>query len=633
MPQVSQIKTRLPCYQGRVCAKSPDLISPLILSLSKDKPLDTGTWFDKLTMSVFCHWRGLCTGPVINAPFLCNPFFWYIMPSMKSLSLLTLALLAAMVLAGCGSAASEFSTAPDSAMAMPASAPAAAAMLQEVRVEREVVQASEPMTESSAAADQLKAEFVPSFEEVQASVSAQNRIIVRTVGMSIVVSNIPGTVDRIGDVAREFGGWMVSTDRGSIHYGQVSVRVPAQVLDDAVKRIRGLAVEVEAESSTSQDVTDEYVDSNSRLRSLRATEESLLNLLDRAEDVEDALRVQRELVELQAEIESLVGRIKFLEQTAAFSLVNVDLSLAPQTMAVDSGPDQTFSAGQGARFRANFTPPAGIEDFSFTWDFGDGTEPAFGTGSAPTTQPGQRVTATVNHVYDDDRDSPYIVQLDITGTGPAGLVKGSDTLIATVTRVPTIEVFAGEYRVVEEGKDVEYSGSFTRPEGLWDIQYRWDFGDGSATITGIPEEGATRAVATHSYENHRPQPYEVTLTVTAQSDAGEVKGSSSFKVVVDESKGLVIAGWSAGNTAKTATRALSGVVQAVGSLLIWLAIFSPVWLALIGIAYGLFRLRRRFRRGNPPGIGSYSGLASQEAPPSPEESEPVDAPAPDERQE
>ena len=544
-----------------------------------------------------------------------------------------LVLLAAILLAGCGSAASKFSatSVPASRMVMEREVPVEVMKEAAPAAQEEALMAQPAMAQP--ASEQSMAGSVPSFEEVQASVSAQNRIIVRTVGMSIVVSNIFGTVDRIGDVARELGGWVVSSDRGSIHYGQVSVRVPAQVLDAAVKRIRGLAVEVEAESSTSQDVTDEYVDSNSRLRSLRATEESLLNLLARANDVEDALRVQRELVELQAEIESLVGRIKFLEQTAAFSLVNVVLSLAPQAMTVDAGQDQTFSAGQGARFRGHFTPPPGIEDFSFTWDFGDGTNPVSGDGSAPTTQPGHRVTATVNHIYDDDRDSPYIVQLDITGTGPAGLVKGSDTLIATVTRVPTIEVFAGGHRVAEEGKDVEYSGSFTRPEGLWDIQYRWDFGDGSATVTGIPEEGATRAVATHAYENHRRQPYEVTLTVTAQSDAGEVKGSSSFQVVVNESKGLVIAGWSAGNTAKTATRALSGVAQAVGSLLIWLAIFSPVWLVLIGIAYGLIRLRRRFPRRNRTDSGYNSGLSPQETSPAPEESGPADAPAPDERQE
>ena len=177
-------------------------------------------------------------------------------------------------------------------------------------------------------------------------------------------------------------------------------------------------------------------------------------------------------------------------------------------------------------------------------------------------------------------------------------MEGSDTLIATVTEVPTLSVFAGESRTVEEGQEEEYAGSFTRPEGLWDLQYRWSFGDGSPAVTGKPEDGATRTVVTHTYVDHRPRPYTATLTVTAQSDAGPVEGSSSFDVRVTESQGLVIAGWSAGDTAKTATRALSGVVLAVGTLLIWVLIFTPVWLVLGGIGYGFIRLRRRWRQRN-----------------------------------
>ncbi len=526
-------------------------------------------------------------------------------------------LLIALALTGCGAAAeSQFSTAADSVAsftesgrAMPAM-PAAAApqMAREVVVEKEMLREMEVpaeafMAEESAemdsAATESMSESLPTLEEVQASVAAQERIIVRTVGMGLVVDNVADTVDRVGTVSQNLGGWTVSSDRSAIHHGSVSVRVPAQQLDEAIRQIRALAIRVDSESSTSQDVTDEYVDSSSRLRSLRATEQSLLNLLTQADDVEDALEVQRELAQLQAQMESLEGRIKFLQQTAAFSLINVRLSLAPKSMPVEAGPDQTFSAGQPARFRATFNPPTEIEDFNFIWDFGDGSK-VEGTGSAPTTQPGQRVTATVNHVFEDDRDSPYIVQLEITGTGQAGIVEGSDTLIATVTRIPTIEVFAGERRVVEEGEEVEYSGSFTRPEGLWDIQYQWAFGDGSPSVIDAPEDGATRAVAIHTYENYRPQAYEVTLTVTAQSEAGEVKGSGSFRVDVRESQGLIAGSWNLAASAKWAVRALSAVALAIVNILIWVAIFSPVWLALAAIGYGLLRLNRirRARRNN-----------------------------------
>ncbi len=438
------------------------------------------------------------------------------------------------------------------------------------------------------------------FRQIQASAAAQERVIIRTVQMSLVADEIADTVARIGEIAQAAGGWLVSSDRSSRHYGQVSIRVPAQNLDNAVGRIRGLAVAVESESSTSQDVTDEYVDHNSRLRSLRATEGSLLALLEQAGDVEASLEIYRELTQLQVEIESLEGRLRFLEQTAAFSLINVNLSLAPETMAVDAGSDQTFSMGQAARFRAYFAPPDGIDEFTFTWDFGDGSHPVSGSGSAPTAEPGQRVTATVTHVFEDDSYSPYIVNLKITGKGPAGLVEGSDTMIATVTRIPVIEVFAGEYREVPAGEAAEYTGSFTRPEGLWDLQYRWDFGDGSPVITGTPGAGETQAAATHVYENHRPQPYQATLTITAQSEAGEVQGVGNRVVLVNEAEGLIIGGWSAGNTAKTATRTLSGVVQGAGTLLIWGVIFSPVWLALGAIGYGGRKLLRRLRPARRP---------------------------------
>ena len=516
---------------------------------------------------------------------------------MCKLSVPVLLLLTTLVFVGCGAAAEQFSVTADSAEIFPAQAPAAQ-MLKEMAVEVEAMQESEeaampaqPMAAAAVAAGQSGDSPLPSFDDVQASVAAQNRIIVRTVGMGLIVDNVADSVDRIGNLSQELGGWTVSSDRSAIHRGNVSVRVPAQQLDEAVRRIRELGIRVDWESSNSQDVTDEYVDSNSRLRSLRATEEALLNLLNQADDVEDALEVQRELTGLQAEIESLQGRIKFLEQTAAFSLINVTLTLAPRPMAVAAGLDQTFSAGQPARFRATFTPPQGIDSFSFLWDFGDGNQ-AEGTGTAPTTVPGQRVTATVTHFFVDDRDSPYIVQVEITGTGPAGLVEGTDTLIATVTRIPTIEVFAGESRFVEEGEEVEYRGSFTRGDGLWDLQYRWDFSDGSPTLTGAPEEGATQATAVHTFENYRPDPYQVTLTVTAQSEAGEVKGSNSFSVFVSESEGLVVGNWDLLESAKWAIRALSAVALAVVNIVIWIVIFSPVWLGIGALGYGAIRLRR-----------------------------------------
>lgn len=479
--------------------------------------------------------------------------------------------------------------APPAAPALPA--PAAAAMMVD------------DSTRSVGAAAEFADAPVTEFSETQAALVAQQRIIVRTVNMGIVVANVSDAIAEIGRAAAAQGGWVVGTDRSSTHSGFIAVRVPASMLDDFVDtRIGAIALEVDSHNSTSTDVTDEYYDLNARVDSLKATEGALIRLLDRAEDVEDALEVQRELAALQAEIEAHLGRIKLLEETSAFSLINISLTVAPLAMRVSAGTDRTFSVGEFVRFRAEFYPPNGIDEFTTTWDFGDGEPPITTYTSVASAEPGKRITATVNHIYGDDRDSPYIARVEIVGTGKAGLAEGSDTFTATVTRIPVIEVFLDPGEIyensgnVDEGEEVEYGGTFTRPDGLRDLRYKWDFGDGSRAVTGAPAEGETRVSAVHAYANSRPIPYTVTLTITAESDAGRVSSTSSFEVYVSESRGLVVGGWSAGDTAKTAVRALSVVGQALGSALIWLAIFSPAWLIVGGVVFLAVRLNNRRRQ-------------------------------------
>jgi len=441
-------------------------------------------------------------------------------------------------------------------------------------------------------------------EEAIASLVAQQRIIVRTVDMTSVVENVAASVDAVSRVAVENGGWVVSSNRAEEHQATISIRVPADRLDAAVLRLRHLAVEVKSEQSTSKDVTDEYVDLTARLKNLQATEQALRDLLARAADVEDALRVQQTLTQIQGEVESLQGRIQFLETTAAFSLINLRLELEAATMPVDAGTDRTAGVGDGIRFRATFTPPPGIDSYRVTWDFGDGTPEAISDRTTPTEFEGQRATATMTHNYNDERDSPFIATIKITGTGEAGIVEGEDTIIVTVTRVPKIEVFPGEGKNVEAGDEVQFTWSFTRPDGLRSVRHRWEFGDGSAPATGDLADGVTSMVTTHVYLNHRPVPYTATVTVSAESDAGPIETSGIVNVRVLEPQGWVIGGWDAENQLKLAVQALSGFGQVIASLLIWVAVFSLIWVPVV-LAVVIFRSRlkglgRTKPRGNLP---------------------------------
>ena len=478
----------------------------------------------------------------------------------------------------------------------PAPAAPAAAMAKTVQQERvvemEVVREVEvEKLSGSPAQPQLPAQLV-----------TQRRIIIRTVNMSIVVDQIQPAIDDISELADDMGGWVVSTDRSLKHAGSISLRVPAADLDSAIAALREMARDVESEVSTSQDVTDEYYDLQSRLKNQRATEAALIRLLDRAENVQHALEVQRELTNVQENVERILGRIKLLEETSAYSLITVHLSLAPAGMTVDAGPDQSVAVHTPARFKATFTPPGGMDQHNIVWDFGDGSEPVYLSRTAPTANEGERVTATVTHSYDDPKDSPFIVQVAIDSYGESGVAEGEDTLIVTVSETPVIEVFAGDrsYRVLQN-EIVEFSGSFTRPPGLADVRYQWDFGDGSPPDEGELAEGVTRVNASHAYADFRSWPYDAVFTVTADSAVGEIEASASVSVYVERDQGLIVGGFNVADNAKTAVRTLSLVFSGLTTILIWVGIFAIIWVPLTVIIIILIRRGRRFRTQNPTG--------------------------------
>ena len=145
---------------------------------------------------------------------------------------------------------------------------------------------------------------------------------------------------------------------------------------------------VESEITTSKDVTAEYFDSQSRLRNLRATETAMLTLLERAPNARDALEIRKTLSEVQEEIEILLGRLKLLEETSAFSLVNVAMRVERVDLRVDAGADRTVSIGQTVRFKATFRTPDESANYNVVWNFGDRSRPIFDTFTAPTSETG-----------------------------------------------------------------------------------------------------------------------------------------------------------------------------------------------------------------------------------------------------
>jgi hypothetical protein len=155
-----------------------------------------------------------------------------------------------------------------------------------------------------------------------------DRKIVKNGYMTLEVNDITEAIAGITRVANELNGYVVSSEQSGdkdITYGRIAIRVPSDRFDEALDRLRKLAVKVPNESTSSQDVTEEYTDLQAQLRNLEATEAQYLELLKKAEKVEDILAVQRELSNVRGQIEQIKGRIQYLERTSDMALIEVNL--------------------------------------------------------------------------------------------------------------------------------------------------------------------------------------------------------------------------------------------------------------------------------------------------------------------
>jgi hypothetical protein len=131
-------------------------------------------------------------------------------------------------------------------------------------------------------------------------------------------------------IAGSHGGYIVSASRSgagdSTRLGTITMRVPTAKFDSAVDRIRDIdRTKVEQLDVASQDVTQEYVDTRSRLRHDRAVEGRLLALLAETDGVSEVLAVQSRLDQVQEQIEVEKGRIDYLDKLTSMSTITVSL--------------------------------------------------------------------------------------------------------------------------------------------------------------------------------------------------------------------------------------------------------------------------------------------------------------------
>jgi len=190
--------------------------------------------------------------------------------------------------------------------------------------------------------------------------------------MQLVVEDVLDAIDRIVQLAENADGYVVSSSswrEGERLRGVITIRVPAGGFTAAMTSLGELAVEVTSQSTSSQDVTEEYVDLSAKLQNLDATEQQLLRIMEKAEKVEDILAVQKELSRTRENIERTKGRMQYLERTSETSLIEVQLEQSRLDVKL-SASRRNVKEGEDIRFEAQVA--GGFAPYSYEWDFGDG---------------------------------------------------------------------------------------------------------------------------------------------------------------------------------------------------------------------------------------------------------------------
>jgi hypothetical protein len=235
---------------------------------------------------------------------------------------------------------------------------------------------------------------------LRAAVIPTERMVIMTASLALVVEDVSVSLQQTTDLAKANGGYVINSnireDKSRL-YANINFRVAADKFNDTISALKKLAVDVRSETTTGQDVTDQYIDLDAQLRNLEASESQLLALMNKAGSVEEILKVQVQLSSTRGQIEQIKGRMQYLQQSTSLSSISV--SFEQSKLSVEfSATATTIKEGENIRF--NPVISGGFEPYSYEWNFGDGKA---STESAPIHNYKKAGTYTVKLTIKDDK--------------------------------------------------------------------------------------------------------------------------------------------------------------------------------------------------------------------------------------
>ena len=220
------------------------------------------------------------------------------------------ALVASAVLTSCASAPQ-----PSATSGAPASAPLSEASSQN---------AVGKMADTSASA------LISQSRSASALPQGSQPQLIKTATLQITVKSVATGIEQVKAIAQQQQGDLldlrdeIPTDSDSHRTASAQIRVPQAKLDAALQSLKALG-SLDRQSITAEDVSTQLVDSQARLKNLRKTETTLLEIMGRSGGVSDVLKVAQELSNVRNQVEQITAQLTALQNQVAYSSIQLNL--------------------------------------------------------------------------------------------------------------------------------------------------------------------------------------------------------------------------------------------------------------------------------------------------------------------
>ncbi|MBM7554072.1 DUF4349 domain-containing protein [Thalassobacillus pellis] len=167
----------------------------------------------------------------------------------------------------------------------------------------------------------------PESKELVASV--QNQMIIYNAHISLETNDYDKFYQTLTKNSANKNAYIVEENIHKREEGQrsahIKLRIPQGNFQAFIDSLKSYSDKIISREVSGRDVTEEYVDLESRLTAKKKVEERLLEFMDGAKKTEDLIRISRDLERVQAEIETILGKMKYLENQSEFSTITLSI--------------------------------------------------------------------------------------------------------------------------------------------------------------------------------------------------------------------------------------------------------------------------------------------------------------------